>query len=234
MPILSALGAASIIRPSSGIFGNNSYNFNGSSYFTYPASSNFAIGTSNFSIECFVYINNTPSYSGTILDFGYVSGSPFNPIMLQIDTSLKLRFTRAIGGGGFPYILVSSSSISLNTWTYVAASRVSGSLRLFIGSSTVASSGIFSGTMTTTSTPHVGKANLLANSFFDGKISNLRFNAGSGFTSATVPTSPLVPQAATKMLTCQSTTIKDDSVANSGGPWTLTNYGVTVASPGPF
>jgi hypothetical protein len=44
----------------------------------------------------------------------------------------------------------------------------------------------------------------------------------------------LTVDATTKMLTCQSSTIKDNSVANGGGPWTLTNSGVLVSTSSPF
>jgi hypothetical protein len=36
------------------------------------------------------------------------------------------------------------------------------------------------------------------------------------------------------MLTCQSSTVKDNSVANGGGPWSVTSSGVTVSTSGPF
>ena len=74
MPILSAFGAARTIPGSSGVVeGEYSYDFNGSSYFTYPASSSFAIGTQQFSIECFVYLDSYPATTAAVLDFGYES-----------------------------------------------------------------------------------------------------------------------------------------------------------------
>jgi hypothetical protein len=241
MPILSAFGAARPLGVGGGggiIEGGYSYDFNGSSYFTYPASSSFAIGTQQFSIECFVYLDSYPATTAVILDWGYGTGSSqFQRIQFYINSSGQPAFVR----NNYPTspsstIVTSSIAVSLSTWTYVAVSRnSSGVVRVFVGSSQGASSTV-SGTLTTGSgvIPSVGNGTAQTTRFLDGKISNLRFNLGSSFSSATVPTQPLTAGATTKMLTCQSSTIKDNSVANGGGPWTLTNSGVTVSTSGPF
>ena len=239
MPILSAFGAARTIPGSSGVVeGEYSYDFNGSSYFTYPASSSFAIGTQQFSIECFVYLDSYPATTAAILDFGYGTGSSQpQRIQFYINSSGQPAFVR----NNYPTTsgsttATSSIAVSLSTWTYIAVSRLSsGVVRVFVGSSQGASATI-SGTITSGGSivPSVGNGTVQTTRFLDGKISNLRFNLGSSFSSATVPTSPLTAQATTKMLTCQSSTVKDNSVANGGGPWTVTNSGVIVSGSSPF
>jgi len=239
MPILSAFGAARPLGVGGGIIeGEYSYDFNGSSYFTYPASSSFAIGTQQFSIECFVYLDSYPATTAPILDFGYGTGSSQpQRVQFYINSSGQPAFVR----NNYPTTpgsttATSSIAVSLATWTYIAVSRLSsGVVRVFVGSSQGASANI-PGTITSgsTVTPSVGSGTVQTTRFLDGKISNLRFNLGSSFSTATVPTQPLTAQATTKMLTCQSSTIKDNSVANGGGPWTLTNSGVTVSTSGPF
>lgn len=238
MPILSSFGAARTIPGSGVVEGEYSYDFNGSSYFTYPASSSFAIGTQQFSIECFVYLDSYPAARATILDFGYGTGSSQpQRIQFYIDSLGRPAFVR----NNYPTTsgsttATSSIAVSLSTWTYIAVSRLSsGVVRIFVGSSQSASASI-SGTITsgTGITPSVGNGTVQFTQFLDGKISNLRFNLGSSFSSATVPTSPLTAQATTKMLTCQSSTVKDNSVANGGGPWTVTNSGVIVSTSSPF
>lgn len=239
MPILSAFGAARTIPGSSGIVeGEYSYDFNGSSYFTYPASSSFAIGTQQFSIECFVYLDSYPATTAAILDFGYGTGSSQpQRIQFYINSFGQPAFVR----NNYPTTsgsttATSSESLSLSTWTYIAVSRLSsGVVRVFVNSNQRASASI-PGTITsgTVVTPSVGNGTVQTTRFLDGKISNLRFNLGSSFSTATVPTSPLTAQATTKMLTCQSSTVKDNSVANGGGPWTVTNSGVIVSGSSPF
>jgi len=235
MPILSAFGAARTIPGSSGIVdGEYSYDFDGSSFFSYPSSASFAIGTLDFSIECFVYLTSAPGLNGAnILDFSYNTASGSTKSRFFINSSYYPVFQRSTGSTGGSNSSTSSIAVSLNTWTYVAVSRTSGTVKVFVGSSTGSTTSIPGG-ITNSSTPYVGKAVNFGLSFLTGKISNLRYNVGSGFSSATVPTSPLTAQATTKMLTCQSSTVKDNSVANGGGPWTVTNSGVIVSSSSPF
>lgn len=242
MPILSAFGAARTIPRSSGIVeGEYSYDFNGSSYFTYPSSSSFSIQAQTFSIECFVYLNSYPATTAPILDFGYDVSSGDQRIQFFINSSGQPAFVRNNRPvSATSTTLTSSEAISLSTWTYIAVSRLNiGSttyVRIFVnnnqrGQSTNLTANITSGTGIT---PAVGTGSVQTTRFLDGKISNLRFNIASSISSATVPTSPLTAQATTKMLTCQSSTIKDNSVANGGGPWTLNNSGVIVSTSSPF
>lgn len=242
MPILSAFGAARPLGVGGGggiIEGEYSYDFNGSSYFTYPASSSFAIGTQQFSIECFVYLDSYPATTAAILDFGFGTGNTTpQRVQFYINSSGQPVFARNLYPTT-PGVVTATSSIavSLATWTYIAVSRLSsGVVRVFVNSSQGASSSSLSGTITSGSgiVPSVGNGTVQTTRFLDGKISNLRFNLGSSFSSATVPTQPLTVDATTKMLTCQSSTIKDNSVANGGGPWTLTNSGVLVSTSSPF
>jgi hypothetical protein len=236
MPILSAFGAARTIPSAGGgiVVSQYSYDFDGSSFFSYPSSASFAIGTLDFSIECFVYLTSAPGLNGAnILDFSYNTASGSTKSRFFINSSYYPVFQRSTGSTGGSNSSTSSIAVSLNTWTYVAVSRTSGTVKVFVGSSTGSTTSIPGG-ITNSSTPYVGKAVNFGLSFLTGKISNLRYNVGSGFSSATVPTSPLTAQATTKMLTCQSSTVKDNSVANGGGPWTVTNSGVTVSSSNPF
>lgn len=237
MPILSAFGAARTIPGSGVVQGENSYDFNGSSYFSYPASSSFAIGTQQFSIECFIYLNSYPVNTSPVLDFGYATGNSFSStFQFYIDSSGRPTAVRNDYPTSPSSVAVTSSvSVSLSTWTYIAVSRSStGTTRVFVGSSQTGSSSLITSISSGTKIPRVGSGSAQTTRFLNGRISNLRFNLGSSFSTATIPTQPLTVDATTKMLTCQSSTVKDDSVANGGGPWTVTNSGVTVSTSGPF
>jgi hypothetical protein len=237
MPILSAFGAARTIPGASGVVeGENSYDFNGSSYFSYPISSSFAIGSTDFSIECFVYLDSYPASKSPVLDFGYGTGSSSGSTFQFYNDSAgrPVAIRNNYPTSPSSSAVTSSVSVSLSTWTYIAVSRSSGTTRLFVGSSQTGSTLLITSIFSGTRVPRVGSGSSQTTVFLDGKISNLRFNLGSSFSSATVPTSPLTAQATTKMLTCQSSTVKDNSVANSGGPWTVTNSGVIVSGSSPF
>jgi len=237
MPILSAFGAAKAI----GVAGNPpvqnySYDFN-SGVVTYPTSSSFAIGsTTDFSIECFVYLDAAPAISAPVLDFGFSTtlGTTYNlRCQFYIDSNRRLVFVRNLNTS-IQTVSGTNPQISLSTWTYIACSRVSGTLKMFVGTTQVASTLVGGTIQTAAAPPTIGNGSVQTSRYIDGKISNLRFNVGSGFTSATIPTQPLTAGATTKILTCQSATIKDNSVANAGSPWSITSSGVTVSTSGPF
>jgi hypothetical protein len=237
MPILSAFGAAKAI----GVAGNPSvqnysYDFN-SGVVTYPTSSSFAIGsTTDFSIECFVYLDAAPAISAPVLDFGFSTtlGTTYNlRCQFYIDSNRRLVFVRNLNTS-IQTVSGTNPQISLSTWTYIACSRVSGTLKMFVGTTQVASTLVGGTIQTAAAPPTIGNGSVQTSRYIDGKISNLRFNVGSGFSSATIPTQPLTAGATTKILTCQSATIKDNSVANAGSPWSITSSGVTVSVSGPF
>jgi hypothetical protein len=236
MPILSAFGAAKAI----GVAGNPSvqnysYDFN-SGVVTYPTNAAFAVGSNDFSIECFVYLDAAPVISAPVLDFGFSTtlGTTYNlRCQFYIDSNRRLVFVRNLNTS-IQTVSGTNPQISLSTWTYIACSRMSGTLKMFVGTSQVASTLVGGTIQTAAAPPTIGNGSVQTSRYIDGKISNLRFNVGSGFSSATIPTQPLTAGATTKILTCQSATIKDNSVANAGGPWSITSSGVTVSTSGPF
>lgn len=236
MPILSAFGAAKAI----GVAGNPpvqnySYDFN-SGVVTYSTNAAFAVGSNDFSIECFVYLDAAPAISAPVLDFGFSTtlGTTYNlRCQFYIDSNRRLVFVRNLNTS-IQTVSGTNPQISLSTWTYIACSRMSGTLKMFVGTSQVASTLVGGTIQTAAAPPTIGNGSVQTSRYIDGKISNLRFNVGSGFTSATIPTQPLTAGATTKILTCQSATIKDNSVANAGGPWSITSSGVTVSASGPF
>ena len=236
MPILSAFGAAKAI----GVAGNPavqnySYDFN-SGVVTYPTNAAFAVGSNDFSIECFVYLDAAPAISAPVLDFGFsttLSSTYSQRVQFYIDSNRRLIFVRN-QSTSIQTVSGTNPQISLSTWTYIACSRVSGTLKMFVGTTEVASTLVGGTIQTSAAPPTIGNGSVQTTRYINGKISNLRFNVGSGFSSATIPTQPLVAVATTKILTCQSSTIKDNSVANSGGPWSITSSGVTVSTSGPF
>jgi len=128
--------------------------------------------------------------------------------------------------------------LSINTWYYICVSRSGGTTRLFAALASDTNTVLRGSSSTTYSMSqggiYVGKFSNYS-TYFNGLISNLRFIVGSGVSSApAVPTTPLTNISNTKLLTCQDITVIDNSTANSGGPWTLTNNGVTTTYTNPL
>lgn len=216
--------------------GYASFDFNGASYFTVPSNAQFAVGTGNYIVECFVYpyAIGTSGYGSPIFDTNwfFINNSNYGfAITLAANTGrLTLRHRETS--------VQTTYSLSINTWYYICASRSGGTTRLFAALASDTNTVLRGSSSTNYDMSqggiYVGKFGNYS-TYFNGLISNLRFIVGSGVSSApAVPTTPLTNISNTKLLTCQDITVIDNSTANSGGPWTLTNNGVTTTYTNPL
>jgi hypothetical protein len=143
-------GAASISTTQSR-FGGSSIIFDGSTaHIDVVPASDFNFGTGNFTVEAWIYVNNVNTIRA-------IWGNGVSGFYVQTNRSLNF-FSSATG-----QINGLSNNIPLNTWTHVALSRSSGTLRGF-------TNGVqqFS---TTTSVNMTG----ITSVFFGGLASNDRF-----------------------------------------------------------
>ena len=232
MPILSAFGALKSFG-AQGKVASYSANFNNASYCEFSTSS-LSPGTNDFSVEFFINQTSTPvnvsGFGDCVFDAGYRIGAGFNRgmrIWIQQDLTVYVQFYDPIGGAN---TIISSSSITLGTWYYVGLSRVSGTTRLFIGSSQVGSNANITNSLEFTNNRFGAGIYTLSTNYLNAKVASFRLNVGSGFSTATVPTGPLSATAQTKILTFQSSTLNNQV----GGGAPSTNTGVTVVTTGPF
>jgi hypothetical protein len=199
-----------------------SVEFDGNDYLSIPSSTDFDFGsTTDFTIECWIYQQNRNSTYYTILfqtdgsnlgGFGLVI-SPGSGGILQIFR------------GGF--VVSSTSSVSTNGWVHIAASRKSGTTRLFIN-------GILDGTSNTLYTPtfndvRIGMNPSASYENFQGFISNLRIIKGTAlYTSNFIPpTRKLTRVPGTVLLCCQDSNNPTQEATGK----TLTPYGSLIYNP---
>jgi hypothetical protein len=183
----------------------------------------FNLGSSNFTIEAWVY----PTVSGTEKQIitkynSYPSGFEWN---LDILSTGVLLFN----GYGTSYFEVrSTTTIPINTWTHVASVRNGATITIYING---VSSGTVSAQTFQTTTANVAVGRDLeatgASRSFTGYISNARVVKGTAvYTSNfTPPTSPLTAITNTSLLL-----LTDNYVAVSSGAlsYPLTNNGTTA------
>jgi hypothetical protein len=101
-------------------------------YLAIPSGYNIGFGTGDFTIEGWLYLNATSSYS-TIMS-NRPNGS---------DTTTG-RWSVAVRSSAFEFYangsqIVSAGTVSTSTWTHFAVTRASGSIRLFLGGTQVGS-----------------------------------------------------------------------------------------------
>jgi hypothetical protein len=89
-----------------------------------PPSTSFGLGTGDWTIEFWLYLNSVPSANITLVS------------MLTSDTSIAPHIYYAAGGGVTYYTnsanRISGSALSATTWYYIALTKASGSTKLYI------------------------------------------------------------------------------------------------------
>jgi len=125
----SSLSAHSITRTGTVTTSNVQSKFGGTSLknlnegaLIIPNSSDFNLGLNDFTIECWVYLLSYNTFN-TVLD---ATNSPSGAIW---------RFWASYSGSSNKvnfYGVTSSVAVSLNTWTHIAVSRVSGSTKVYV------------------------------------------------------------------------------------------------------
>ena len=201
---------------------SNYFDGNGD-YLTTPSSAAFGFGTGDFTIESWFNLSG-----GGV--FGLPDGA--GDALICYQGAVSGNGGRAVvyypGIGNF-----TSASVTINTWTHVAVTRSSGTVRVFFN-------GVITGSPTAdskswpTGSFEIGRGTSIYPAIIGtGYISNVRVVKGTAvYTAAfTPPTAPLTAITNTSLLTCQSNRFIDNSANN----FTITRTGnVSVEKFSPF
>ena len=213
---------------------NYSNYFNGSSYFTpgntvtnFLCTSTSTGATATF--EAWVYptaystgpsawqFSSISAKDGTYYNFGVYNG--------------YLRFYWY--DGGFKYVQsVNSTDVPLNTWTYVTVTINGSTIKEYINGVLNTTSATYTGIQSAGSgtSDKIGREDEQP-TYFTGYISNYRLTNTVVYSSNfTPPTTQLTNITGTQLLTCQSSTLVD----NSSNAYSITNSGVTTSTFSPF
>jgi hypothetical protein len=151
-------------------YGTGSLAFDGTGdYLLSTGTQNATFGTGDFTIEMWLYSNTTsPSFQG-VMDSRPSGGASANAFLIYMASGGTLYYFSNSSN------IVSYSSISTNTWTHVAITRSSSSLRLFING-TISGSAVSNTTNLTETQIIVG--NTYDNFYLNGYIDDLRITKG--------------------------------------------------------
>ena len=198
-----------------------SASFNGSSqYLTLPASTDWALGTGDFTIEWWQYQTG----AGTFPRVFSVGAGPAS-VAVSIESGTFYFWEN----GNFTFSSVLSSY--LNAWVHFAISRVSGQTSVYqngtqIGSTYADTNNINDSSSTLT----IGREISAFDTYFPGYISNFRIIKGTGLysgASLTVPTSTLRAVSGTVVLLPLAAAPFMDMSTNV---YTITNTGTTTTT----
>ena len=180
--------------------------------------------TSTFTIEFWFYPTSFSAESSIIGDVTPTGGTDY--ISVRVNTTGNPFLTWYDGA---TKQCVSSTTITLNAWNYVAITCSSNSLSIYVNSSTPASL-----TGTTTLTTRTGTTNYSLGQYnsgtriTNGYLSNVRVSSIAR-TISSVPTSSFSNDANTRILTCQSNNFSVLGVSS-----TITATAVSVQAFSPF
>ena len=201
--------------------GKWSISFDGTDdYLGVASSSDFALGSGDFTLEAFVFQNNeagSGSSSHNIINKWNNTGN-LKSYFLRITESSgqKLQFYWSTDGNSNNYI-TSNDSLSAGQWHHVAVVNNGGTLTLFIDGTAQSSTGTAGTLYTSAAQIQIGRTAADSGSqYFDGFISNARIVKGSALytgSSYSVPTTPLTAVTNTKLLICCSNRFRDKSTS---------------------
>jgi hypothetical protein len=199
-------------------FGSNWSNFfNGTSdYLTVPASSAFAPGTGDFTVEGWFNVTGTLPNFGGVIYAQTVSGANYFVITAGNDagpvTANYISLLTTTSGGGTAVYSNSSNPFTLNTWNHFAVVRSSGMVTVYLNGIGGTPTSRTIDLTNTSYLPTIGRTTH-SGQYFPGYISNLRYVKGTAVYTAnfTPSTTPLTAVTNTSLLTCQSPYFTDNS-----------------------
>lgn len=214
--------------------GWSNYFAGGGTYLSTPNSStvytNF--GTADFCIECWVFPTSALSES-TLIANG-PDGTTSGTFVLYLYRNGDIQLFYNTGAGVAVLGSGSASSPTINTWSHIALTRQSGTVRCFVNGVSKFSGTVSGNLGTASGTSTIGtRTGQTSSNSWPGNISNLRIvkNAAVYTAAFTPPTAPLTAISGTSLLTCQSNRFVD----NSANAFALTvNGNVSVQPFSPF
>jgi hypothetical protein len=179
----SAQISTSVFKYGTGSIRTNS----GNSYLSTPMKNQLQL-SGDFTVECWAYVVNDSAYA-TLLDCSAAGG--YNGWFFEYSTTRGLVF--ATGSSGVSY----TTTPALNTWTHLAATRQSGTIRLFING-TLVSSGSVPGYADAGLPLLIGAANGYTTIwYFDGYLDDIRITKGiARYTATFTPPDAAFPNQA--------------------------------------
>jgi hypothetical protein len=111
-------------------FGGSSMSFDGSGDYLIGSSQLFAVGSGNFTLEAWVYLNANPATEAGIIS-SFNTGGGTTGFYLGINSTGRPFNT--VGNGSIANNTVTATSaLTLSTWTHIAGVRVNGTLYLYV------------------------------------------------------------------------------------------------------
>lgn len=212
---------------------------NTSQYLSITGNIAFSFGIGDFTVECWVYLTALTTSAAIVGPWTGTAATSAWVLTQGATTATNIRF--GVSDGTTTTFVEGTGGLALNQWVHVAVTRTTGTIRFYSNGSLVYSSALAQNISVSSQALQINGINGLT-SLSQGNISNLRIVKGlSVYTGPFTPLGPLsriqpsrqnviaLGGTETVLLTLQNSTIVDNSIANNGSAFTITNTG-TVAT----
>ena len=202
-------------------------------------SSDFNLGTNNFTIEAFIYLDALGQFNNILA----VGTDSTNGYRMDLGTGNNLRLVTKLGSDSWGVLITGSTTFIKDKWYHVAVTRSGNSFDLWVDGTKDATTVTNSGAVldATVSSANSGTNNigveigsLTTYGFsrkFNGYISNLHLVNGTALYTSnyTIPTTRLEKRSDTVILTCNSA----GNVLNEETGKTIIKHSANINSQGP-
>ena len=202
-------------------------------------SSDFNLGTNNFTIEAFIYLEALDQFNNILA----VGTDSTNGYRMDLGTGNNLRFVTKLGSDGWGVLITGGTTFIKNKWYHVAATRSGNSFDLWVDGTKDATTVTNSGAVldATVSSANGGTNNIGVeigslstygySRKYNGYISNLHLVNGTALYTSnyTIPTTRLEKRSDTVILACNSA----GNVLNEETGKTITKHSANTNSQGP-
>jgi hypothetical protein len=203
-------------------FGGSSLALNGTTdYISIPSSTDFALGTGDFTVELWVYRTTSPGTGQILFDFRSSSINMVAPLV-----ALNSNYTVRLYVNGAD-VITGADVVALSTWTHIAVSRTSGSTKLWVNGAQQGST--YTDTNSYVQGPVTIGAQADASTQFAGYIDGFRISKGIGryTTTYAVPiVAPSIDSNAVLLLNFDG--LNNSTVITNTEMWSSIAYGAGI------
>ena len=159
-----------------------------------------ALGTSDCTVECWIYCTGTSSSNDRIFDTRQGGATYGTDGFTFQKVGSNLQVWAGSYSAGAPLISGALGADVVNSWAHCRFSRVNGTNYLYINGNQIATNtNSWNQSFVSGRSFNVGKLVAFNGTFFDGYISDFRIIKSEGL-SSNVPTAPLTPTSGTSLL----------------------------------
>lgn len=214
-----------------GVFGgrqNASYLFNSYSYLNVPSTTALALGSSNFTIEVWVYSSVADQNLQQVVFSNYTGSFGANAIYFGKHTTYAGRMAFWSGSvSTSAAVVVDPSPMVPDTWIHYAVVRNGTTITMYRNGVSV-STGTIGASTAVTATSQTAYVGVGSGNGFSGMLNDFRITKAAVYTAAFIPAASPMPTLTTTILhTCADTYIVD----RSPNALAITTVGETTNSP---